>query len=597
MNEENNSNLVNKKSKNAFFKKIGGVVSSFSLTEKLIFGIFFIIFIISSLFILININKSFLVEIPNNGGSINEGIIGTPRFINPIIAVSTADKDLTALVYSGLMRKNPDGGFIPDLADRYEVSEDGLEYRFYIRDNAEFHDGKPVTSDDVVFTILKAQDPELESFQRPNWESVVLERISDKEIVFRLKQPSADFIEGTTIGILPRHLWEDILSGGFSLSKYNTEPIGSGPYKLSKIRRDSTDIPTSYTLKSFSNYTLGKPFIKKINLYFAKNEAEILEMFNNGLISSFGGLSPMAASEISSKKIRLSLPRVFGIFFNQNEAKILADKSVREALQIATPKSEIINEVLFGFAETSNNAIPTHLALNPEIGNVDDNSDEEGDTSANEADDSDSNNSRILAAQEILEGAGWKKNEDGLYIKETDDENFLLSFDISTSNISELNQVAEKVIENWRAVGIDVSLKAFENSDLNQNVIRPRNFESLLFGMIIDNYTDLYAFWHSSQRTDPGLNITGYANITIDDLLEDLRNATNQEEQKSIVTQFNSELTKDIPAIFLYTPEFIYVVPDNINGIEVDNIKSADDRFMNVNKWFINTDKVWKVFK
>jgi peptide/nickel transport system substrate-binding protein len=564
--------------------KTNKIIDSFSLTEKAIFLLFALIAIVSGIILLINLNQSFLVESPNKGGSINEGIIGTPRFINPIIAVSTADQNLTALIYSGLMRRDAEEGLVPDLAESYSISEDGLEYRFKIREDATFHDKTPVTTDDVIFTILKAQDPELDSSHRSQWEGVVIERINDREILFQLKEPYAGFLNNTTLGILPRHLWSDILSGGFSLSKYNTEPIGSGPYKLDRIRRDSTDIPISYSLKSFKNYSLGEPYIKEINFYFAKNESEIIEMFNNGKIDSFGGLSPETTSQIednSSNQIEVSLPRVFGVFFNQNESKALADNSVRSALNLITPQQEVIEEVLFGLAEPVNNAVPVSLDPNTNLS---------GSTVINGVSDED-----FIGAQTILENAGWEKNEEGLYINESDDEKVLLSIDISTANISELVNVSEKVAENWRRLGVEVNVKPFEVSDLNQNVIRPRNFEALLFGMVIDDYSDLYAFWHSSQRTDPGLNITEYANITTDELLDELRTAT-VDRQKEIVTEFNNEISGDIPAIFLYTPKFTYVVPEKVRGIGIQNIERPSDRFMNVYEWFINVDKVWSIF-
>jgi peptide/nickel transport system substrate-binding protein len=259
----------------------------------------------------------------------------------------------------------------------------------------------------------------------------------------------------------------------------------------------------------------------------------------------------------------------------------LTDNSVRKALQMVTPKSSIINDSLFGFAEPADTVIPNNLNPNPEIGSP---------AEIKQITDLD-----FEAAREKLEAAGWEKNEEGVYVFEDDEEKMILSFDISTSNVPELIKISEQIADSWRKLGAEISVKTFETSDLNQNVIRPRNFEALMFGMVIDDYSDLYAFWHSSQRTDPGLNITEYANITTDELLDELRIA-DFERQKELIIEFNGEIRKDIPAIFLYTPKFIYVTPEKIQGIEINNIEDASDRFMNVHKWFINTDKVWSVF-
>lgn len=333
MNTEINSTL-NNKVRFGFFKKISKIVETFSLTEKIFFGIFSVILIVSSLGILIKVNNYFLVNVPESGGVLREGIIGTPRFINPLISVSAADKDITSLVFAGLTRKTSDGKIIPDLAERYEISEDGLEYRFFLRDNLKFHDGKKVTTEDVIFTVLKAVDPEIDSPKRPEWIGITPQKISDTEIVFSLRQPYPHFLESTTLGILPKHLWENILSGGFNFSKFNTEPVGAGPYKLDKIKRDTTDIPESYTLSAFKNYALGKPFIEKIVLQFVSNENSLIELLDAGKIDSFGGITANTAKILEDSNANLvtsPLPRIFGLFFNQNESRFLADSSVKSS--------------------------------------------------------------------------------------------------------------------------------------------------------------------------------------------------------------------------------------------------------------------------
>ena len=566
-----------------FFKRVEDAVFSFSLTEKILFWTFVVIFIGSAFSLAIRVSNTFLVNVPGFGGTIREGIIGTPRFINPLLASSNIDRDLTSLVYSGLMRKTATNSFLPDLADKYEVSEDKLQYTFYLKDNIEFHDGTPITTDDIIFTILKTQDPQTDSSKKTLWEGVSIEKISPTKIIFRLQKPNINFIQNTTMGILPKHLWDVVLDGGFSLSKYNNEPIGSGPYKVSKIKRDSTNIPISYTLEANSKYSLGKPYISKIIFFFAKNTEELIQMFNNGKISSIAGIEPKTVKQIEGSKTRiiaLPLPRIFGVFLNQNESPILANSEVREALDIATPKTDIVEKTLSGFASKIKNPIPIQLYKQE----------------ADKKEQVSTTQSNIDAGRMILEKAGWTKNENGIFVLETEDENLMLSFSISTSNVPELVAVATQITEAWRKLGADVALKVFEISDLNQTVIRPRNFDALLFGMVVDQYLDLYGFWHSSQRIDPGLNITGYTNITVDKNLEKLKKSTNENDIQEILREFNKNMQEDLPAIFLYSPEFIYIVPKEINGIQIDNITNTEDRFMNINEWFIQKDKVWRIF-
>ena len=553
--------------------KIKSILNTFSLTEKVIFSVFSVIASLSLLFILIGLNNKFLVSIPENGGSIIEGVIGTPRFINPVIANSNVDRDISSLIYSGLVKVESDGNIIPDLADRFEISEDGLIYDFYISEDAKFHDKEIVTSDDVVYTILKIQDPEIRSPRISEWEGVAIEKVSDRQIRFVLETANPNFIKNTNVGILPKHIWQETPNDAFSLNLYNIEPVGSGAYRLDKIKRDSINIPITYTLSVNKNYLLDKPLINKFIFKFYKNESELVEAIEKGEVNSVSSLSPESLKDISSKDFQIitsSLPRVFGIFINQVESPSLSLKSAREALRLATPKSKIVDEIFNGYADKISSPI----------------------TGLKDLDFSQD----LEVAEQILVEAGWDKNEQGIYTVEVNDETFILSTSISTSNVPELIDVAETVAEEWRKIGADVSVKVFEISDLNQNVIRPRNFETLLFGTVVNSPSDLYSFWHSSRRNDPGLNITSYANIDTDDILEELRNTTEEDISEEQIENLVSEIREDIPAIFLYTPQFTYLVSNKIKGVEIGNIKVASDRFESINNWFINTDKVWKVF-
>src|SRR3989344_7020411 len=118
---------------------------SFSLTEKTIFMFFTALFIFSSVYMLVSVNNNFLVSVPVQGGEVVEGIVGSPRFVNPLLSISDADKDLTALIYSGLLKATTEGALIPDLAESYGVSEDGLTYTFLLKKDIRFHDVRKIT--------------------------------------------------------------------------------------------------------------------------------------------------------------------------------------------------------------------------------------------------------------------------------------------------------------------------------------------------------------------------------------------------------------------------------------------------------------------
>ena len=203
---------------------------------------------------------------------------------------------------------------------------------------------------------------------------------------------------------------------------------------------------------------------------------------------------------------------------------------------------------------------------------------------------------RLQAAEKILIDAGWKKNESGIFEKKEKSQTTRLSFSISTGDVKELKETAMLLQKQWLALGAFVEVKIFEIGDLNQNIIRARKYDSLLFGEIIGREMDLYPFWHSSQRNDPGLNIAMYTNLKADKALENMRVTTDLAKQKSYFEQLATEIKKDIPAVFTYSPYFIYLIPEKVKNVSLGTLNTASDRFNNIHKWHIETNFVWKIF-
>lgn len=566
-----------------FFERLDTARNAFSKTERLLFGVFCALLAGSTLALVAQANNFFLVEIPRRGGAFTEGIIGTPRFINPLLAASDADRDLTALVYTGLLKATPEGELVPDIAERYEISEDNRSYTFWIKPNATFHDGASVTADDILFTIQKAQDPLIKSVKRANWEGVVAEKLGEREVRLTLKRPYAPFLENMTMGILPKHLWKNIDAESFQFNPLNGAPVGAGPYRIVRVDENAARVPTAVTLAPFEKYTLGAPYIERVTLRFYGNETTLLDAFARREIESMGGISPSEAHTLEEKRVRAEkapLPRVFGIFLNQNQSNVLADKAVRQALEKAIDKNELVQNVLSGYGTPIDGPIPERNVAVSESAKAD-----------KEVTD------RIAEARALLENTKWKLNTDtGIMEKKDGKEMRALSFSLATAATPELKKAAEFAATAWRAIGAKVELKFFDISDLNQTVIRPRAYDALLFGEIVGRDLDLFAFWHSSQRNDPGLNIALYTNIKADRLLEEARTAQEKVKRDEALSAFAEELRKDAPAVFLYSPDFIYILPEKIKNLPIGRISVPHERFLNIHRAYINTEKVWPFF-
>ena len=550
----------------------------------MLFYFFAGLLVISAAALLYILNIDLLVSVPTKGGSLSEGIIGAPRFINPVLAVSDADRDITALVYSGLLKANPTGGYTPDLAESYTVSPDGKVYTFVLRPSAKFEDGVPVTADDVLFTIQKTQDPMLKSPEQANWSGISVQKIDDHTVSFTLQQAYAPFIENLTMGILPKHLWQSVSDDEFPYSDLNSMPVGSGPFKVDSLSRTSSGLPSSYKLVGANHYALQHPYLSDITFHFYQNEDDLVDGLKKGEVRAASGVSPSRLSELSGLTIdHAPLNRVFGVFFNQNQSAVLRDSTVRDALSAAIDRDDLVRQVLGGYGDPLTGPLPPSV-LPPNFITTD---------TVNTSD-------LIAQAKNTLLKAGWQPGPSGILQKTTGSGKSVttqpLSFSISTGNVPELRAVAEYLRKTWGAVGADVHVQIYDQGDLTQNVIRPRKYDSLLFGEVIGREPDLFAFWSSSERLDPGLNIAMYANANVDKILSQLRATTDENQKTALYQQFTSSVLKDDPAVFLYAPDFVYIVPKDIAGLDLGFIETPSDRFLSVTSWHRATDRVWPVF-
>ncbi len=558
----------------SFKKNLAARIHGMRAWERMIFYPLLVIALFSVIGFLGYISDSFSHQIPARGGHITEGILGTPRFINPVLANSDIDRDLTKIVYSGLIRKISNDGktvFTPDLAESYTISPDGKTYTFTIKKNAVFHDKKAVTADDVVFTINAIQDVQMRSPLANEWSGVTVSAINPKTVQMVLPREFSGFLELVTIGILPKHIWGTLTPDEFAASKYNNKPIGSGPYKIKSIQRNSDDIPNVYTFSEFKQFTLGRPYLNRISINLYPNGQDLLDGYDQNNFEIMAGLQSYEITEKNSKFAQSApLPRMFGLFMNNSKNTLLSDKLITQTIRDSINIDEIITAVFQGNAEPITHPLPE---LPQNLSNKEKPS--------------------IASLVEKLESAGWKlNNENGLRSK--DGKN--LSFIISTADTPELKYTAQIIQQQLKSVGITTELQVFPISDLETSVIKPRAFEILLFGQLIRNDADLYAFWHSSQKTDPGLNITGYTQKNMDTALEKLFKTTDFTERTTLLETLRNDIA-NAPVIWLYQPNFIYTLKKPVYGINLEKLISNHDRFNTLYQWYVKTDMIWNVFK
>lgn len=543
--------------------------------------------VIAAVWFILSLNSFFSVTDVRAGGNLNEGIIGTPRFVNPVLARTRADQDVTQLVYSGLFSIDSTGNVVPNIANAWSVSEDGTIYTITLRDNVQFHDDVPLTSADVLYTIDLIQNTDLfvPPVLRNNWIGVTASAIDDHTVELKLQEPYAPFVESLTIGILPVHVWRSVPIDQIPFSTHNTAPIGSGPYKIKDTMYSKTGTVTSYELAPAEQHT-PTALISTIQLKFYGDESELISAWEQGEITSTAYLPAQLVPEIVNNELyqldTAPLTRTFGLFFNQNRSEVLRDAAVREALELAIDRDTIVSESLYGAGIPSFTAVTNQ----PDAIESEEGTDGEGFFSSV---------SQLDTAKEVLEAADWNQTESGNWVKTTDDGTTELQVTIRTENTPVLDATLKTVVENWEALGVTVATEQFTQSDL-KNFIREREFEVLLFAVDPRLSQDLYPFWHSSQQDDPGLNVSQYANLTVDEFLEEARSATDPTTAKLALETVSTVIQEERPAIFLFRPTMQYVSTVDMTTQLPQYVATPSDRLSTIANWYTEERMLWPFF-
>ncbi len=629
--------------------------------EKIILVVFAVLALGSMVFLARSLYLNNTQITPAKGGTHIEGVAGQPRFINPLYANSEADRALTQLLFSGLMKYDKDLKVVPDLAQKYKIEESGKVYKFYLKEDLKWQDGIPLTADDVVFTIKRIQDPAYKSPLLPNWVGVEVEKIGEAAIKFEIGKPYHAFVENCTVKILPKHIWENVSAENFPLEIYNLKPIGSGPYKIKEARQEEPNRIESLTLSHNSFYHGPSPYISEIKFLFRKTEEDLIKESKRGKITGFSASLNTIMAE-GWNKHNFSLPRYFAVFFNPDQQEIFKDKKVREALELSLNKKKIIESLL---SKTEEEII--HSPLLPDIYGL-----EQPEKTIPD----------LEKAKELLKEAGFEQ-KDGIMQKKLEKErafsfekdltkgsqgteveelqkcladlpdvypekeitgyfgdktkvaviNFQekykeeilepwglesgngkvkestreklneicfdntetivpLEFSLVTVNQPQMEKLAEALKKQWAEIGVKVSVQLADISQLEQNYIKPRDYNALLFGNVLGAIPDPFPFWHSSQIKDPGLNLSLFENQKADRLMEEIRQ--NTEGNKERLEQLQEIILEEKPAIFLYSPCYAYFASKEIKNIVPQKIADPSKRFLNIEEWYIKTKRGWK---
>jgi peptide/nickel transport system substrate-binding protein len=575
-------------------KQLKFISKYLSSTERLFVRILIGIIIISLGALSLNFYWSHSTITPKIGGTYTEGLVGSPHYVNPLFAqASDVDLDLTSLVFSGLL-KFSDTGIIKDLAEDYQISADQKVYTFQLRKNVRWHDGEKFTADDVIFTLARINNSKTKSPLLFNFQGINIEKLDDYTIRFILPEPFAPFLESLRVGILPAHIWTNINPENMALAEYNLKPIGCGPYKFQSLIKNKNGTVKNFNLERYPQYHLGAPMIQTLSFKFHDSFEQAVDALNNKNVEGISYLPKELRTRIINNRNLsfhlLAMPQYSAIFFEYTNNPVLKDVNMRKMLSQAVNKDKLVNEVLNAEAQSIDSCIlPGALGYNPDITKYSFN---------------------IPQVKTDLEKAGWVLTD---YIAPkpataspdsnvTAEEQYpyqvrkykdrYLEFSLTTVDQPETVRIAKELQKDWQLIGVKVNLIIVNNTKI-ADIIKNRDYETLLYGQILGNDPDPYPFWHSSQRIYPGLNLTSLNNPAIDKLLDQARKTSNDTERAAKYNEFQKLLAEEVPAIFLFNPTYTYPQTKKIKNFETTKIITPSNRFNEIHTWYIKTERNW----
>lgn len=548
-----------------------------SPTDKIKFFSACLIFIIALVALGWRLYLRNTIEIPTQGGVYTEGLVGTPRFINPTLAATDIDRDLVRLVYSGLVKYDAQGNLVPDLAKAYGIDPDQTTYTFELKDNLRWQDGEPLTAEDIIFTISRVKNPEFASPYRNSFNGVTVRKVNDQTVQFVLEKPFAPFLSILTMGILPEHLWYSIPTFSSNLAELNIKPVGSGPYGFKSLTRDAEGNIKTYALTTNVHYYLDRPFIKELHFKFYADFATAVSALENKNVEGISFLPKEYANELKRSDVTLNkllVPQYTAIFFNPKNNGLLDDKKFRQALALALDRQRLLEESIGSDGQiVSSPILPGKEGYSDQIQGPIYNPEE---------------------AKKILDDLGWTLAEgQTIRQKKSGDDITDLTLRITTVDQSDDVRAINIIKENWEAIGIKTELDIVPKERIKQNIIDPRAYQILLFGQLINTGSGPYPFWHSSQSQAPGLNLSLLADKDIDKYLEESRQAKTSETKVNALVNFQKKLVEKNFAIFLYNPYYIYPTSNRLKGIAAGQfINLPANRFDNVTNWYLKTKRI-----
>jgi peptide/nickel transport system substrate-binding protein len=512
---------------------------------------------------------------PLPGGIYSEGIVGSFTNANPIFATSEVDASVSRLVFSGLMTYNNKNQLVGDIAKNLTVDPTGKIYTAVLNTGIKWHDGKPLTADDVVFTYQTLQNPDVKSPYFSAWQGIKVAAVDPKTVTFTLPNVLASFSYSLTGGILPKHILATIQPGSLRSALFNTtQPVGSGPFKWHNVEVTGSkveDRKQRVSLTPNPSYHNGEPKLGEFVIRTFRDEAAMLASFNQGELTAMSGVQNLPdeqQKDLGISQYNIPITGEVMAFFN-NKDPILQDVHVRQALVSAANPQEVLAGLSY----------PSIAAKSPFL---------RGMIGYDHA--SVQRPYDVVEANKQLDTAGWVKGADGIRSK----DGKKLTISLNTLNDIEYATVANQLQKQWKKVGVIVNVSSLDQTEL-QTAVEGRSYGILLYGISLGLDPDQFAYWHSSQAdilAKRRLNFSNYSSKVADAALEAGRTRLDSSLRAAKYKPFLDAWSQDAPALALYQPRFLYVSRSQVFNFNERAVNTPSDRYADVQDWMIRTERV-----
>ncbi len=511
------------------------------------------------------------INVPAAGGAFIEGIVGKPLGINPLFSDNLpVDRELVNLLFDGLTRFDSNGLLVPALAESWSVSEDGLVVNFKLKQDVKWHDGEAFTAKDVAFTYGLMQDPQFSGQQalKTLWQAVSIDTVGDYEIEFTLPEPYAPFLDATTRGILPAHVWQGLDLLGMSSGELNVAPVGTGPFMVNP----GQDWQRSGRIRLSPNplYWPKRSQISILEFRFYPDDETLAAAFLSGEVHAVNTVSdstlPLLASAAGTRLFTSPTSKYTELLFNVSESASPAVQSAesRRAFVNAVDRQKLIDDNLEGQGLPMDGPfLPSSWAYNANL--------------------STDYFQRPISATQLLDSEGWIRPEGETWRMRDGDP---LSLRLVTSGSALHSGLADAIAAQWRQVGIQVELsKILDLAELRET-LSERAFDVAIVDIAPPGDPDLYDFW-SQEATIRGQGYSGWNNRRASEALESGRKLWSIAERRPYYDRFLGYFDEELPAATLFQHVSTYALSSEVKMAEIGRVFEPRDRYRSFPEWFL----------